>query len=66
MTPYIRCAWLPDGNIEAALSRSIRMTLCSHTGDVLSATIKQDRQEWRWMVRAGRAALGTTSQKEYV
>ena len=64
MIPYIRCAWLSDGNIEAAFSRSIRMTLCSRTGDVLSATIKQERKEWRWMVRAGRAALGIINQKE--
>ena len=55
--PMVRCAWMMNGNIEAAISVAVRMELDSRTGDVASSTVCPGTDAFRWLVREGREAL---------
>lgn len=66
MTPQVRCAWKQNGNIEAAISLSIRMELCSRTGEVISSTVREGTDNFRWLVRAARNTLLLQQENYYV
>ena len=59
MNPKIRLAYMPSGNIEAAISLSERLEIAPLTGAVVdgTCTVKQDSDAFRWLVREARAAL---------
>ena len=57
MKPNIRCATMPNGDIEAAYMRGhqiIRLTIDPRFGNVKETTVEPYTDEFRWLVTEAR------------
>lgn len=52
--PRIHVSANPDGDIKAEIDISKRLIMDRRSGNVISATVKEGTDEFRWMVTAAR------------